>query len=143
MEIIQYPDPILSKVSPFFDLTEVESIRETLNLLQIEYKELSRIIKVGLAAPQIGINKHMAIVLGEAMINLEFKPARQISYEKEGCFSIEHATKFFLVERPNYGWATWVNPLTLETCEQKMSGLKARVFQHELDHLNGILCCHI
>lgn len=82
----------------------------------------------------------MAIVMGMLMMNLEFEPVKQMDFYQEGCFSIENATKFFNVMRPKYGYAKWVDPYTLEAHDEKLVGLKARVFQHELDHLNGKLC---
>lgn len=41
--------------------------------------------------------------------------------------------------RAPYGWAKWVEPTSGIVREEKLKGIKAVVFQHELDHLNGTL----
>lgn len=138
--IIQYPNDILTTPSPLFHLDDLQGIRETARALSLAYQGLSSKQKVGLAAPQIGLNKHAAIVLGELMINLEFRGAEQTDKGSEGCYSVKSATEFYPVWRPKYGWAKWVDPFTFEAKEEKLTGLKARVYQHELDHLNGKLC---
>lgn len=144
MEIKQYPDKFLSTSSTNFSFKTKEDAEEIADVVVALMKAYHKLPdnKVGLAAPQVGISKNMAIVLGEPMMNLEFVPAKQLETATEACFSINKAKDDFEVERPKYGWAKWVDPLTLEAYEEKINGLTARVFQHELDHINGILCNH-
>ena len=109
---------------------------------------------VGLAGPQIGVMRRIFVaeipaVEGETdqplpprgesyvLINPELiKTSTNLVEGQEGCLSIPHWAG--LVERPE-----WVEvkaqdvegqPFTL-----KAAGLLARVFLHEMDHLNGIL----
>lgn len=138
--ILQYPNEHLTTPSKDFDIDEVEEIKATFVALKEEFKKLDPKKCVGLAAPQIGINRNAAIVMGNPMFNLEFTPALQVETDKEGCFSINEASEFYNVRRPKYGWARWVNPETLAGVEKKLTGLSARVFQHELDHIKGRLC---
>jgi peptide deformylase len=42
------------------------------------------------------------------------------------------------LERPERIHVTYQN-LAFETVEEELSGLEARIFQHEVDHLDGIL----
>ncbi len=137
-EILQSPNEILE--TPSTEASEEDSKNIALELLEV-YKTLPP-NRVGLAAPQIGINKNVAIVLGRPMMNLQFQPAQQTEIDTEGCFSVDHAKTFFKVERPKYGWAMWIDPFTAEKHEEKITGFFARVFQHELDHINGKLCNH-
>ena len=139
MTILQFPDPKLIIESQFIDLDDLETINSTRSALLRMYATLPY-NKCGLAAPQIGINLNMAIVLGSPMFNLEFKPANQLDTDKEGCYSVEHAKKFVSIQRPKYGWAKWVDGVTFELHNEKINGFFARVFQHELDHINGISC---
>jgi peptide deformylase len=96
---------------------------------------------VGLAAPQVGILKRAIVVdVGEGlieMVNPEIieKKGEQIS-PPEGCLSIPN----LLGEVRRANWIKVVgqdrhgNPLEIEA-----EGYLARAFQHEIDHLNGVL----
>jgi len=96
---------------------------------------------VGISAPQVGLLKKIIIVKPENDIFVFINPSitsynsNMISME-EGCLSI-----------PNYSRVVSrfsnikIEALDLSGSKIKMglSGLFARIFQHELDHLNGIL----
>ncbi len=104
---------------------------------------------VGLAAPQIGISKRIILVdmavrsernsFGElkAFVNPEILwHSEEILWDREGCFSVDkriggvvaRAESIKLIAYDRYG-----NPL-----EHEITGFTARIFQHEIDHLNGI-----
>ncbi len=110
----------------------VEAMKET--LLEAE--------GVGLAAPQVGVSKRLFIVQlpnqkAEVYINPEIiEYGREEGPYEEGCLSI-----------PGY-YAEVIRPLTLvikaqdengKTFIKKADGLRARVIQHENDHLYGKL----
>lgn len=95
---------------------------------------------VGLAAPQIGISK-CAIVIdfeGEsyALLNPEIVEAQGAIWETEGCLSVPgvmgevRRAKRLVVQ----AWDQTGKEVTIEA-----EGLLARIFQHEIDHLHGIL----
>ena len=95
---------------------------------------------VGLAAPQIGLSRRI-MVIGETapMVILNpgvIKHSDRKETMPEGCLSLPGV----MVEVPRYLWITlggmdeYRNLITLS-----LSGLMARVAQHELDHINGIL----
>ncbi len=97
---------------------------------------------IGLAAPQVGENIRMFVchVDGDqprVFINPELiaTSPEQILYE-EGCLSIPGI--YSDVQRPQeitvQAWNTRGSPYTLSA-----GGILARVIQHEIDHLNGIL----
>ena len=101
-----------------------------------------REVGVGLAAPQVGISLRLMVVDDEkgrgprALVNPEIVDQGGRVVAEEGCLSIPGI--FAPVAR-----AEWVRleaqdeegqPVTVET-----KGLYARVIQHEMDHLDGVL----
>ncbi len=101
---------------------------------------------IGLAAPQIGISRSVFIVSKKvfggkddvAFINpIIVKESKEKKWmEGEGCLSV----------RWMYGKVKRSTKVTLrfyneqgDLCERGASGLLAHIFQHEVDHLNGIL----
>lgn len=94
--------------------------------------------RLGIAAPQIGINLRVIVVRGNVMFNPEWRPSKApLNQITEGCYSSPR--KLFKVPRSPYGWAKWMN-IDGEIFEDKLNGLPAIVFQHEIDHLNGMCC---
>ncbi len=98
---------------------------------------------IGLAAPQIGVGLRIFVVdisVGRdphaliVMVNPEFAAREGMQLEEEGCLSVPgfNAT----VARPSRAVVTGLSrdgePQTVEG-----SGLLARCFQHEMDHLEG------
>lgn len=95
--------------------------------------------KLGIAAPQVGYTDRLMVVVGIPMANPTWNPTKAPGDKMtEGCYSLGEKVEFRKV-RPTYGWATWINPITGEKIEMKLSRLEAHVFQHELDHLDGTL----
>lgn len=108
------------------------------------YYYFSRVIGpnvVGLAAPQVGKNIRCFIAYGTFYINPElihvFDGKDETCYE--GCLSLG-IHSYFPVSRP-YGIILKYQDLTGDYHEKRFNNLNARVMLHELDHLNGILCC--
>ncbi len=95
---------------------------------------------VGLAAPQVGVNKRLVIVdVGEdpiVFINPSIEKATGKEIIEEGCLSVPGLRE--KVERPN---RIVVEATDLEgnRFEMKAEGMLARAIQHEIDHIEGIL----
>jgi peptide deformylase len=98
---------------------------------------------VGIAAPQLGISQRVLVYrVGEgapliALVNPEVEWWSDVAEEaEEGCLSIPGIT--VEVERPVH---VRVRALDEEGEERlvEASGLEARVIQHEIDHLDGVL----
>lgn len=95
---------------------------------------------VGLAAPQVGILKRLVVIdTGENPIVLINPKIVEKSGEQtggEGCLSLPG--KSGIVTRPDYvkvvAFDRTMSPITVEG-----TGLLARAFCHEIDHLDGIL----
>ena len=143
LEIVTIPDPILRKKAK--SITKFDDSLRRLIQEMLETLENNRRKGVGLAAPQVGRDDQLIIVKngrGEksstyALINPEIA---SISVEKEdayeGCLSIPDT--FCLVSRYKKVVVKALNPKG-EKITIKASDLFARVLQHEIDHLEGIL----
>ena len=137
LEIIKYPNPILRK--------KCEEIREVTE----EIKKLSRemievMVKgqgVGLAASQVGELKRVIIVQlekgPEVFINPKIiKKSKETEIGEEGCLSFPGL--FLKIKRKKEIEIEALNEKG-EKIHLKTEGLPARIFQHEIDHLDGIL----
>jgi peptide deformylase len=100
---------------------------------------------IGLAAPQVGVALRIFVVdlslgreAGEliVMVNPEFVERDGMQLEDEGCLSIPgfNAT----VVRPSHAVVRGLDRMG-QPHERVASGLLARAFQHEMDHLDGTL----
>ena len=95
---------------------------------------------VGLAAPQVGVLRRIVIVEIDdkkyEMINPEIIETKGKQEEIEACLSVPE--KYGLVKRP-----AWVKVRAMDRhgkiFEAEGTGLMARCFCHELDHLDGTL----
>jgi peptide deformylase len=140
-EIVKYPDPILSKrgepVKAFDDKlkTLVEEMFESMYAAQ----------GIGLAAPQIGISQRLTVIDISfkknpeekiVLINPEIVQREGKQFEEEGCLSLpEIREKVRRAARVKVK-AQDVNGKWFEIDGEE---LLARAFQHEIDHLDGIL----
>jgi peptide deformylase len=100
---------------------------------------------IGLAAPQIGVPMRIFVVdisLGRdpsgliVMVNPEFVLREGMQLEEEGCLSVPgfNAT----VVRPERAIVKGLDRTGAEQ-QREGTGLLARAFQHEMDHLDGTL----
>jgi peptide deformylase len=135
--IVKYPDPILrEKAQP------VKKFHARLHKLLDDMAETMYDAKgVGLAAPQVGILKRVIVVdPGDGLIEVVNPELVDLEGEQldppEGCLSIpgllgevRRANRLKVKGQNRYG----------EPFEMEAEGYLARIFQHEVDHLNGIL----
>ena len=96
---------------------------------------------VGLAAPQVGILKRIVVVETEPGEIIELINPKIIAFSgeqtgEEGCLSVPGRSG--VVTRPMHVTVRALNR-NGETVDYTGSGLKARAFCHELDHLDGTL----
>ena len=101
---------------------------------------------VGIAAPQVGIARRLIAVqrFDKADKPFEFYANAYIVYYsenkqigKEGCLSVPNRREN--VERAETIVVKYINPETLKPCTDTVSGFTAVIFQHEADHLDGVL----
>jgi peptide deformylase len=134
--IVKYPDPVLrEKAVP---VTKISP--NVLKLLDDMAETMYDAEGVGLAAPQVGISKRIFVVdCGTGIIeciNPEIIERTGQEVGPEGCLSIPGLTgdvlrsaKVKLKALNRHG----------EEFIVEAEGLLSRAFQHELDHLNGVL----
>ncbi|MGM0395802.1 MAG: peptide deformylase [Bacillota bacterium] len=129
-------DPILRKRSR--EVTDVDN--RILELMDDMVETMRHENGIGLAAPQVGILKRIITIdVGEKpmkAINPVIEEEEGSIEGVEGCLSVPDLAG--TVDRPEVITITYMN----EEGQQiriKPSGYLARVFCHEIDHLNGVL----
>jgi peptide deformylase len=134
-------DEVLRQVA-----TDVEEFDENLARLGEEMIEVMHDSDgIGLAAPQVGISKRI-LVIDISPIDKEAKPqvfVNPVIMEavgectlEEGCLSIPDVREN--VSRPEEILLKYQS-VAGEIQSEKFNGWTARVLQHEIDHLNGVL----
>ena len=141
-KILLYPDPLLLMRSAKINIFDKNLVKLSKDLIDTMYDADG----VGLAAPQIGINKRIFVMDCSSeneekdcrvVINPEIEHAsEELGSYKEGCLSIPGITEE--ISRPK----------VIKVLYQDINGVLERntyddlwstCFQHELDHLNGKL----
>ncbi|MEC7194551.1 MAG: peptide deformylase [Pseudomonadota bacterium] len=141
-KILLYPDPLLLMRSAKINIFDKNLVNLSKDLIDTMYDADG----VGLAAPQIGINKRIFVMDCSSeneekdcrvVINPEIEhTSEELGSYKEGCLSIPGITEE--ISRPK----------VIKVLYQDVNGVLQRdtyddlwsiCFQHELDHLNGKL----
>ncbi len=139
--VVKYGDAVLEKTTK-----PVEKFDEELaKLCQDMFESMYAANGVGLAAPQIGLGRRLAVVdvtVGKnpeakiVLANPEIIHAEGEQREEEGCLSVPGFRGN--VARPQYVTVR-AQDATGKTFDMNGEGLLARAFCHELDHLDGVL----
>ncbi len=138
-ELLIYPDPILrKKAQPIENIDgRVKDIAD--RMAKVMYANKG----IGLAAPQIGMLSQIVVVdLGEGLrtlINPGVVEGEGESVLEEGCLSLPNIE--VPVKRKDKVFIRAWN-LDGEEVSLELSNFLGRVYQHEIDHLNGILIIH-
>lgn len=141
-QIVIYPNPVLRAKTALVPSTEIPS-EDIQALAQHMIQKMYDAHGVGLAAPQLGISKRITVIDAEdgkgprVLINpVITKHSRLKTTAEEGCLSLPQV--FGSVAR--YRKIT-VEYTDLEGNNQSLNchPFLARVVQHELDHLDGVL----
>jgi peptide deformylase len=138
LKVRKYGDPVLRRrAAPVAEITP-EIRRMVDDMIETMYDEVG----IGLAAPQVGISLRLMVVGHEktvgarAIVNPVIAEQGGEVTAEEGCLSLPGI--FAAVTR-----AEWVRlegqDLDGQPVSIKARGLTARVFQHEMDHLDGVL----
>jgi peptide deformylase len=141
LKIVKYPEPVLSQ--PGEPVTEFND--DLKKLVEDMFETMYASQGIGLAAPQVAVSKRVTVIdLSQGkdpdqklvLVNPEiiFREGKQ--YEEEGCLSFPEIRE--KVQRAS----------TVKVRAQDLSGkwfemdgeeLLSRAFQHEIDHLDGML----
>ncbi len=141
LEIITYPNPILRKIAePITDVTD-DIIKLSENMVERMYLAQG----AGLAANQVGVSLRLIVLDLQLKKNnkpiiiinplITIKDSEEIS-EEEGCLSVPKYYDYIKRSKKVLAKGTTIDGRDFEMeCE----GHLARAFQHEIDHLNGIV----
>lgn len=138
LKIRLYGDPCLRKKCE--QVTDV-GVAERM-LIQSMIKTMYASKGIGLAAPQIGINRQILVIDtgdGEgplAMVNPKVVKTDRYAEMEEGCLSIPDV--HVVVERPYEVFVQYTDANNHRQ-EKRFTELKSRAVQHEIDHLHGRL----
>jgi peptide deformylase len=140
-EIVKYPDPVLERPGELV----VKFDDELQKLVDDMFESMYDAKGIGLAAPQVGLSKRLTVIdlsFKErpedriVLINPEiiFREGKQ--YEEEGCLSLPE-----IREKVSRAAKVRVRAQNVkgEWFEIEGEELLSRAFQHEIDHLDGIL----
>lgn len=136
-DILGHTDPILREEMPAFDFAN--PIVDPIEL----YTDLAETMRenegMGLSANQIGVCTRAFVMRAEEIIGVFNPRVVDVSSEtvmlEEGCLS--YPNLFVKIKRPKSIKVRFTTP-DGETSTKTFTGMTARVFLHELDHLNGI-----
>ena len=136
LEIKKYPDPVLKKESQPVEVFD----EELANFVQELFSAMRAHDGVGLAAPQVGVLKKIAVIEYDnktyVLINPKVIEQKGLQEGEEGCLSFPGI--YAHVTRPQ-----WVKIEAQdekgETHVYEGEGYTARAFLHEMDHLTGKL----
>jgi peptide deformylase len=140
-QIRQYPDPALR-----IRANEVEDLDDAVSELVARMTALMQQARgVGLAAPQVGVLRRVLVYQtaeeGPVVVLVNPRLARSSDEQEtadEGCLSLGAASVVVPVARSTAVTIEAVTP-DGEQVTVEAEGLEARVIQHELDHLDGVL----
>jgi peptide deformylase len=142
LEIVKYP--ALSLLEPSSDVTDFEQAMELVNSMLLLLPTLWG-SPAGLAAAQVGHNVKVFLMrenqgVYRAFINPKIEHESQgFTYGDEGCYSLEDNVLYPNIKRAASVWTEY-QTLTGGWRKEKFNGVRARIFQHEHDHLLGKLC---
>ena len=139
--IVKYPDPVLARKADTVTVFD----KELKQLVDDMFESMYVAEGIGLAAPQIGVSKRIYVVdlsVGKTpedklvLINPEITAREGKQYEEEGCLSLPDIRdkvnrSFKVTMRAQDETGSWFEVDGEELLES--------AFQHELDHLDGIL----
>ena len=155
IHIHQEPSKVLRTTASIIDPAEISSPKIQNIIAEMKQALLESGDGVAIAAPQIGYSVRMFIVAGDTLDHLNNYHGEHVSPDKvfinpeiikagkkkkpmkgEGCLSVRFI----------YGTTERSEKVTIRATDEKgteftmvAEGLLAQIFQHETDHLNGIL----
>jgi peptide deformylase len=141
LTVVKYPEPVLQQ--PGEPVTEFNE--ELRGFVADMFETMYAAKGIGLAAPQVGVSKRITVIdlsSGKnpeeklVLINPEIIAREGKQYEEEGCLSfpdihekVQRAAKVTVRAQDEHG--KWF--------EMDGEELLSRAFQHEIDHLDGML----
>lgn len=139
MQLVKHDDPILTTPCQEFDFQNppFDPIQFAKDLTKFMYDSNG----IGLAANQVGVPYRVFAMRGQPENFVCYNPRlvqpSEMTIElEEGCLT--YPGLLVKVTRPQHVRVRFTVP-NGETMTKQFTGLTARTFQHELDHLNGVV----
>lgn len=138
LPITLYPDPLLRKKAATVDPAQIPDMQDLVDDMILTMKEEDGI---GLAAPQVGKSIRLIVIAYKKAPLVLINPTiSKLSFRKEaaeeGCLSIPGVSG--IVKRHKHLTFSG-HDRNGQIISGRAEGLFARVLQHEVDHINGIL----
>ncbi|MCY4258046.1 MAG: peptide deformylase [bacterium] len=134
LRIRVYGDPVLRRVAQ--EVTHIDG--EMASLCEQMFIAMYDATGIGLAAPQVGVSQRFFVYdLGDGprvLVNPQIADSDGEWNFKEGCLSVPELS--WEIVRPRRIWLT-AHDLDGKEVTIEAEDLQARLFQHEMDHLNG------
>lgn len=137
MKILLYPNPILNKKCKAIDKITPELQQTAKDMYDVMIKSNG----VGLAAPQVGLDIRLLVLDEDGNALYMFNPhlmkkSKETQYETEGCLSFPGDWK--KIKRSKEVTVKY-RDLNNKMVYKTLTGIMSIAFQHELNHLDGIL----
>ena len=140
MQLIYYPDPILSTQCPISDPFDKKDIKNRRQLVSDMLQLMKEHDGVGLSAPQVGLNIRMFVWkdsgFGQAIWNPVLNSVSGSIKSIEGCLSLPGITVTLERSKSSILRGIGLNGRPLQFVGTSTT---TRVWQHEIDHLDGKL----
>jgi peptide deformylase len=153
LELTHFGNPILRKKTRRLSVDEIRSDKTQQLIADIRYTNQTKQYGVGLAAPQVGKSVALSVIgikptpnrpnltlFESVIINPAYEGVGRPVGMWEGCQSAGSGEGGLFAQAERYKTirASWYDEHG-ELHEEELSGFVAHVFQHETDHLNGVL----
>lgn len=153
LEIIRFGNPVLRQKTPLMNSEQIVSDEVQSLIANMKEKLASDQYGVGLAAPQVGKSFRLSVtgikptptrpnlpLFHAVIVNPVYKGTGETREQWEGCMSCGQGDDTLYAKVPRFLTihATWQDEHAVEH-RQDLDGFVAHVFQHETDHLNGVL----
>ena len=153
LNLTRFGNPILRQVARELSVEEIQSDEIQQLITDIRYTNQTKKYGVGLAAPQVGVGVALSVIgikptpnhsnrayFDSVIINPHYEGLDKLTGKWEGCQSGGTGDDIMFGKAMRYGKirARYYDE-SGELHDEELSGFVAHVFQHETDHLNGIL----
>lgn len=140
LSITYYPDPLLRRISAEITGVDDELRQLARDMLETMYESNG----IGLAAPQVGVSRRFVVIhIPDStdgplyLVNPEIiAKSKEKESAEEGCLSLPGLSA--KIKRPA-AVTLRARDLDWNEIQIEADGLLARCFQHEIDHLDGLL----
>ena len=145
LELVYHPNELLETVCEEWDIENPPI--EPVELKKKMFEAMAKNGGIGIAGPQLGLPYRVFALLNQSTNNINERQMIAINPEiieedpvevgmYESCLSVPGLV--LNVTRPHKIKASWTNEKGQRRTET-LVGYTARIFQHELDHLNGVM----